>query len=87
MTKTIIIGEQKESEPEKKKIELLQAVGINSSGELVSSKTANKAERWSFAELICKDYLTGRDLIFCYSNPEERSRGILYVGKWNDGVA
>ena len=43
-------------------------------------------------ELICKDYYKGHhnshkeygDLMFAYYN--ERAKGTLYLGLWNDGV-
>ena len=42
---------------------------------------------YNFIELICRDYLIGSDLMFAYNDPNDRSAGRLYIGKFNDGVA
>lgn len=87
MTKTIIIGEQKESEPEKKKIELKFMVDIDREGRVNSEEPEDVASEWSFVELICKNYYNQWDLIFCYDDANCRESGLLYIGQWNDGVA
>jgi hypothetical protein len=47
---------------------------------------------YKYLELICKNYaqydeLNYFDLIFAYNDPNNRGRGTLYLGHWNDGVA
>ena len=54
--------------------------------------TCAKPMDFDNVELICKDYYKGHhnsdkeygDLMFAYYN--ERSKGTLYLGLWNDGV-
>jgi hypothetical protein len=41
---------------------------------------------YKYIELICKDYALGFDLMFAYDDPNERSCGVLYIGRFNDGV-
>lgn len=49
----------------------------------VSEMDETKPSDYKFIELICKDYLDN-DLMFAHNG--KRSDGILYMGKWNDGV-
>lgn len=90
--KTIIIG--KDSAPKtQKRIQL--CVCLRDDYELQKSNCYT-TDDYNYAELICRDYSdrngadhlpVSYDLIFCYKNPEERSRGVLFLGYWNDGVA
>ena len=41
---------------------------------------------YNFIELICRDYMLGSDLMFAYNDPNDRSDGRIYIGKFNDGV-
>ena len=41
---------------------------------------------YKYIELICKDYALGYDLMFAYNDPNERSFGDLFIGRFNDGV-
>ena len=41
---------------------------------------------YKYIELICKNYALGFDLMFAYNDPNERSFGDLYIGRFNDGV-
>ena len=84
MTKTIILGEQKDKDA-KKPIEfkyfLTEDIEINTpQGEF------NSPSSFKFIELICKKYDQEHDLMFAYYDPNKRSEGLLYVGYWNDGV-
>lgn len=88
MKKCIIIGEEGE---EVKSIKLTPIVFERS---LSASFNINKyintnPNSFDYLELICKNYNQEqgdkkRDLIFAYN--DIRSEGILYIGKWNDGI-
>lgn len=87
MTTTIVIGEgtlPKKLTP----IEFQRA--LNNVGSIGSSSAVMEAgsspNRYEYIELICKDYQPGCDLMFAYHDPSKRQEGILYIGKWNDGV-
>jgi hypothetical protein len=82
MTKCIVIGEQT-TEVKKKPIEFEKALNINSEFKDTNT-TPNKFKN---IELICKSYSTSQfgDIMFAYN--DNRYEGILYLGKWNDGVA
>ena len=41
-------------------------------------------DQYSNIELICINYHSGLDLIFAYYH--YRNLGMLYLGKWNDGI-
>lgn len=42
---------------------------------------------WKFIELICSNYGSDElDLMFAYDDPTKRHDGVLYLGKFNDGV-
>jgi hypothetical protein len=47
---------------------------------------AYSPSRYKYIELICKDYSLGFDLMFAYDDPNDRSCGVLYIGRFNDGV-
>ena len=40
--------------------------------------------QFNYIELICKNYNSSKDLMFAYI--ENRSDGVLFIGKWNDGI-
>lgn len=53
--------------------------------------TSSKPTDFDNVELICRDYYKGHhndkeygDLMFAYYN--DRAKGILYLGLWNDGI-
>lgn len=83
-TKTIVIGE-KHTKREKVPIELH---GYLTEDMELSTNHHNKPGHFAFLELICKNYgmEDNTDLIFAYDNPNDRSGGVLFYGKWNDGV-
>jgi hypothetical protein len=41
---------------------------------------------YNFIDLICKNYLSGYDLMFAYNFADKRELGVLYIGYFNDGV-
>ena len=80
MTKCIVLG-QEPTEVKKKPIEFVET--LDPSG--VFKKPISKPNEFEHIELICKSYSKVFDLIFAYD--EDRHCGILFLGKWNDGVA
>lgn len=84
MTKTIVIGEELETEG-KKKIEFFKCLE-NCKGELKFGEIGCTPGSWNFLELVCRGYMSGVDLIFAYDFEDQRHYGVLYTGKWNDGV-
>jgi hypothetical protein len=82
MTKCIVIGE-KEISKKLKPIEL--RIGLDT--DLKLEEDCNSfPEDWKYAELICRGYTKGNDLIFLYDDPRKREEGVLFIGNWNDGI-
>ncbi len=79
MTTTIVIGENKPSKT-------LKAIKFERVLDLVGREAEVCPHTYKFIELICKDYAMGHDLMFAYNDPSNRKQGVLYIGKWNDGV-
>jgi hypothetical protein len=79
MTKVIILGEQ----PEKKELKPI---------EFELQLTENSAPRfachypkdWENVELICRNYFQALDLMYAYDN--DRNKGTVYLGHFNDGI-
>jgi hypothetical protein len=46
----------------------------------------NSPKEYNFIDLICKNYLSGYDLMFAYNYADNRSVGVLCIGYFNDGV-
>jgi hypothetical protein len=46
----------------------------------------NSPKEYNFIDLICKNYLSGCDLMFAYNLADKRELGVLYIGYFNDGV-
>ncbi len=46
----------------------------------------NSPKEYNFIDLICKNYLSGYDLMFAYNYADNRSSGVLCIGYFNDGV-
>jgi hypothetical protein len=46
---------------------------------------AAKPSEYEVIELICRNYEAGIDIMFAY-NEGKRNGGIMYFGKFNDGV-
>lgn len=81
MTKVIIIG--KTPQKTEKPIEFLYCWGSSNKVMKVNDMAGSD---YKFIELICLDYFDGYDLMFAYDDPEERGNGVLYLGKFNDGI-
>ena len=86
MTKTIVLGEQKDKAINKP-IEFFTRLNILESDDVKVESADTKPYEWNYIELICKNYTINLDLIFVYENADDRSSGILMIGRWNDGVA
>jgi hypothetical protein len=84
MTKVIILGEAPGAEPEKKKIEFEKELGCD----LCIYNTAAIPSSFSFIELVSLNYNDGIkddfDLMFAHNG--DRSKGMLVIGKFNDGI-
>ena len=85
MTKTITLGEQKD-ESTKKPIEFFSLISIASRDDVRAEVGASAPHQWNFIELICKNYIYNIDLMFAYDYADNRSTGVLMIGRWNDGV-
>ena len=83
----IVIGEANKPQPVKKPIEVKYLLANDRSFVRHSNL---KGEGFQYIELICRRYIRNDiecpDLIFCYSDPERRHEGVMFLGKWNDGV-
>lgn len=82
MTKCIVIGEERKKDLTPIEIELV----LNSALEFETSDDIYSLSDFKYVELICKDYDGVSDLIFFYNNKNERNKGILAIGQWNDGI-
>ena len=85
MTKTIILGEQKNKDA-KKPIEFFTHIHVVDSDDVSVENVETLPCKWNYIELICKDYTPNLDLMFAYDDADDRSNGILIIGRWNDGV-
>ena len=85
MTKTIILGEQKDKAI-KKPIEFFTHIHVVDSDDVSVENVETLPCKWNYIELICKDYAPNLDLMFAYDDADDRSNGILIIGRWNDGV-
>lgn len=79
-TKIIIIG-QEQTEPKK-----LKPIEFHKELTIVAKviNTTSLPSDYQNLELICLNYSDSFDLMFAYD--EKREYGILYLGKFNDGV-
>jgi hypothetical protein len=87
MVKVIIIGEQ----PSKTKNKGIEFHEFLTAGEIprVANKSSNHIPKnFDYIELICRRYdqLGNYDLMFAYNNPDKREEGVLFLGKFNDGI-
>lgn len=86
MTKTIIIGKEN-LPPQNKRIEFIYvAVGPNLNSIEIQKTITRKPSDYKYIELITRNYANDLDAMFAYNNPKNREAGMLYFGKWNDGV-
>ena len=84
MTKTIILGEQKDKST-KKPIEFFTCINIIDSDDVKVGAVSNQPHEWDYIECIIKNYAPNLDLMFAYDD-DNRGEGILIIGRWNDGV-
>ena len=85
MTNLIVIGNQ-QNKAIKKTIEFHNHIRLIDSDDVAVEPVDNEPIRWNNIELICKDYAPNLDLMFVYDDANDRSNGILIIGRWNDGV-
>lgn len=81
MTKTIILGDAS-NKSIRKDIQFLSALAASFSVEVATDKPCE----YKYIELICFDYDDKLDLMFAYDDPNNRSDGVLFIGKWNNGT-
>jgi hypothetical protein len=82
MTKTIILGTP--TEHTIKKIKFTHS--LQNSG--VWCTAVDDASMYEYVELISLGYDLGDfDIMFAYDSNNNRANGVLYKGKWNDGIA
>jgi hypothetical protein len=80
MTKVIILGEQ----PEKKELKPIEFVKYLDD-DLISYIPSTSPSDFENIELICKNYRGENiDLFFVYN--DDRRKGLLYLGHFNDGI-
>ncbi len=87
MTTTIVIGEAKRPKnvtPIKFE-RVLNNVGATGASSAVIEASSSPND-YAYIELVCKNYQPGNDVMFAYNDPSSREAGMLYIGKWNDGV-
>lgn len=82
MTKTIVIGDNEKDAPIKKPIVFTKSLSLTNSFQ----KATMTPSDFKFIELISKRYSGQYDIMFAYNNNSFRENGVLYLGKWNDGV-
>lgn len=80
-TKVIILGEEPKAEKQNP-IEFFNVLLIT--GEI--KETREKPNEFSTIELVCLHYSDKFDLMFAYNESSNRSDGVLFLGKFNDGV-
>jgi hypothetical protein len=81
MTKTIILGDASNKSIHKD-IQFFSSLLTDFAVEA----TQDKPRQYKYIELICFDYAEKLDLMFAYDDPNNRSDGVLFVGKWNNGT-
>ena len=85
-TKTIIVGKQSRRCPGKR-IPIEFNRYISSNGKVFDVVDGGVLpSQYSHIELLVLDYGRGLDVMLAYNNPEYRYDGMIYLGKWNDGV-
>jgi hypothetical protein len=82
MTKTIVLGTSTK-EHKNKKIKFTHS--LNSCGHWCTAWRNAKA--YDYVELISLGYGGDFDIMFVYDKNINRADGVLYKGKWNDGIA
>ena len=81
MTKTIVLGSPTESTI--KKIKFTHSLQNSGSWSIASTP----ASAYEYVELISLGYSSNFDIMFAYDSNNNRADGVLYKGRWNDGIA
>ena len=84
MTKTIVLGEQRE-QTVKKPIEFFTLITVADHDEVDYEPIRSKPYEFNYIELVSKNYAPNIDLLFAYNDPNDRGSGLLIIGRWNDG--
>lgn len=84
-TKCTVIGQETSPAKDLKLIEFKYLLNLDkpNGGDEITESGKDKPSHYKYIELICKNYVAN-DLMFAHNG--DRSNGILYMGKWNDGV-
>ena len=89
-TQINIIGYHRQDKVKKIPIEFKYALNqVKSNYPDILRPTTTKEDSpkdYNFIDLICKNYLSGFDLMFAYNLADKRELGVLYIGYFNDGV-
>lgn len=81
-TKVTILGRTEAVNHELKKIEFVKSLDEEL---YIAEYVCHSPSIWGNIELICSNYKgTGFDLMFAYDN--DRQKGVLFIGHFNDGV-
>ena len=83
MTIITIIGDKPKTN-ELKKIEFFK--GLTEKGVIDTDINQINPSEFNYIEVICLGYSNDFDLLFAYDDENKRHYGILYLGKFNDGV-
>lgn len=88
MTTTIVIGENVKSAKKLVPIKFEGLLDVDGSGKVVlkNCNMGSFPKAYNYIELISRGYTNETDLMFAYVDPTNRKNGVLYIGKWNDGV-
>jgi hypothetical protein len=89
-TQINIIGKHQQDKVKKIPIEFKYALNqVKSNYPDILRPTTTREDSpkdYNFIDLICKNYLSGCDLMFAYNLADKRELGVLYIGYFNDGV-
>ena len=89
-TQINIIGNHRQDKVKKNPIEFKYALNqVKSNYPDILRPTTTREDSpkdYDFIDLICKNYLSGFDLMFAYNLADKRELGVLYIGYFNDGV-
>jgi hypothetical protein len=86
-TKVIVIGGD-EVQNEKKQIvfERMLNDATGNSDDALKRVEDVFPDQYNYIELICRNYQKDCDLMFAYNEKNDRSAGVLFIVRFNDGV-
>jgi hypothetical protein len=85
MTQVIVLSEPNTKDKKDKILKCIKLDRFLDSDTHIVIDNSSPAN-YDYIELICKNYTQfEEDLMFLY-NKEERNNGVLYLGKFNDGI-